>query len=163
MFIIGLIAVIIGAIGSANKAQNAVWRNGLPYCPNCNRQISLKTARPYCRACGYHLTQAPQRAAPPPQPPSPAELLQAEAQRKERENQRREREELDELQRAQRARDAEAARLEKQAIESRKAARREATIKVNGGYTDLQLFGFGAGLVLVPLCIIGLLIYMATH
>jgi hypothetical protein len=39
--IIGMIAVI----DSINKTKYAIWRNGLPYCPRCGMQISLKASR----------------------------------------------------------------------------------------------------------------------
>jgi hypothetical protein len=41
--LVGLVAAIVAAV---NKSQNSVWVNGLPYCPNCRRQISLKSSRP---------------------------------------------------------------------------------------------------------------------
>jgi hypothetical protein len=59
--------------------------------------------------------------------------------------------------------DAETERQTKLAIAAEKAAKRDATIQANGGYSDLQLLGFGAGLILVPLSIVGILIYMVNH
>jgi DNA-directed RNA polymerase subunit M/transcription elongation factor TFIIS len=61
-FVIGVVALIFTIIAAINKSQNAVWKNGVPYCPKCNRQISLKSSRPHCRSCGYNLTQSPPAA-----------------------------------------------------------------------------------------------------
>jgi hypothetical protein len=65
--------------------------------------------------------------------------------------------------REQQERAAQAEQEARQAAAAEKAAKRQATIGANGGYTDLQLITFGAGLILIPLGIVGLLIYMANH
>jgi hypothetical protein len=53
-FVLGLVflavVVIIALISAENNQKYWVIRNGLPFCPNCNRQVSLKAARPFCRA-----------------------------------------------------------------------------------------------------------------
>jgi hypothetical protein len=64
--ILTIVGAILVAIEGMNKAQNADWRNGLPYCPACGRQISLKSSRPYCRSCGHNLVQPVSRSAAPP-------------------------------------------------------------------------------------------------
>jgi hypothetical protein len=38
------------------KTKLVVLRRGLPHCPRCGQQVSLKAARPRCRACGHDLT-----------------------------------------------------------------------------------------------------------
>jgi hypothetical protein len=161
--VISIVALVVAIISAMNKSANADWRNGLPYCPRCHRQISLKSSRPYCRSCGYNLVQSPHRPDPKPVLRSNAVLLAEEAARKQRV---KEQEELAERLRTiqeQQEKEAEAERQSLQALAAEKEAKRQATIKANGGYTDLQLIGFGVGLILVPLGIVGLLFYMANH
>jgi hypothetical protein len=61
--VIGLILTIvisvIYAIAAIRKSDNAVWKGGIPYCPSCGRQISLKFSRSHCRSCGYNLVGPP--------------------------------------------------------------------------------------------------------
>ena len=64
--ILGIIACVIAVIAALNKNQNAVWKNGVAYCPRCGKQISLKTSRSHCRACGYNLVQSPSAPVSPP-------------------------------------------------------------------------------------------------
>jgi hypothetical protein len=80
-----ILALIWGLVEASRKQQNVNWRNGLPYCPRCNRQVSLKMSRPYCRSCGYNLVQPPQRVTPPEltEPPVlPSAQLQRVLERK---------------------------------------------------------------------------------
>jgi hypothetical protein len=101
-FLIGLIFIaivaLISLIAGANNQKWVVVRNGLPYCPNCNRQVSLKAARPCCRACGFDLTKPPasvQAAREKAEKEARAATqLAEEAARKERVKKEREREEL---------------------------------------------------------------------
>src|SRR4051794_19046368 len=46
---VAILCVIAAAVG-ASARWDVVVRNGLPYCPGCNRQVSYR--RDYCRACG---------------------------------------------------------------------------------------------------------------
>ena len=162
--ILSIVAAVIAIIGAMNKSQNTVWRNGLPYCPNCHRQISLKSSRSYCRSCGYNLVQSPQKPAPAtPAVPSNVALLAQEAERKRRVKEQEELAERLRLIREQQERKAEAECQAKQAKAAWKAAKRQAAIKANGGYTDFQLISFGVGVILIPLSIIGLFVYLANH
>ena len=43
--------IIIAAIIGAGTRCEVIVRNGLPYCPNCNRQVTYR--RDHCRACGH--------------------------------------------------------------------------------------------------------------
>lgn len=48
------VVVVVGLIAAALRGPahyDLVIKNGLPYCPRCNRQVSYR--RNYCRACGY--------------------------------------------------------------------------------------------------------------
>lgn len=60
------IAGLILLIYNANTHVSVVMRNGLPHCPACNRQVSLR--RDTCRACGYQIRiygkQAAERKTP---------------------------------------------------------------------------------------------------
>jgi hypothetical protein len=161
--ILAIVGAIITFIAAMNKSQNAVWRNGLPYCPNCRRQISLKSSRPHCRSCGYNLVQSPHRPNPTSGIPSNAALLVQEAERKRRVKEQEELEERLRQVREQHEREAEALRVAADAARRERQAKRQATIEANGGYTDLQLIGFGVCFILVPLSIISLLVYMANH
>ena len=53
-FVIGLIfilvVVLIAVVMGALAHYDVVIKNGLPYCPRCNRQVTYR--RDYCRACG---------------------------------------------------------------------------------------------------------------
>lgn len=60
--VIVVITLVAGAIRSATTAFDVNYKNGVPYCPRCNRQVSYR--RDYCRACGYKLYQPIQREAP---------------------------------------------------------------------------------------------------
>jgi hypothetical protein len=44
-FIIFGFVMLIVAVYLANSRSLIVWRNGLPFCPFCNRQVSLRTPR----------------------------------------------------------------------------------------------------------------------
>jgi hypothetical protein len=57
--VLTVIAGIIAIVASLNKSANANWKNGVPYCPGCNRQISMKASRTHCRSCGYNLVKPP--------------------------------------------------------------------------------------------------------
>jgi rRNA maturation endonuclease Nob1 len=57
-----LVALVVAVIAAINKSQNVNWKNGVPYCPGCNRQVSLKNSQSYCRSCGYNLVQSPNQA-----------------------------------------------------------------------------------------------------
>ncbi len=46
-----VISLIAAAIRGPASYNLIVSKNGLPYCPRCNRQVSYR--RDYCRACGY--------------------------------------------------------------------------------------------------------------
>jgi hypothetical protein len=84
----------------------------------------------------------------------------------ERKRRVKEQEELAErlrLIKEQQEKEAEDERHAKQARAAETEAKRQATIKANGGYTDLQLIAFGVGLTLIPVSIVGLLLYMANH
>jgi hypothetical protein len=50
LFALFAITVLICWAGNALARWNVVVRNGIPYCRNCNRQVSWN--RSYCRACG---------------------------------------------------------------------------------------------------------------
>ncbi|MGO9596527.1 MAG: hypothetical protein ACLP7Q_00735 [Isosphaeraceae bacterium] len=160
LVIIGAIFAIIAAI---NKSQNAVWRNGYPYCPSCGRQISLKYSRPYCRSCGHNLVQTLHRPEQEPVIPGNAELLAKEADRKTRVREQKALEEQLREVREQHEREAEAIRVAAEAARAEREAIRQARINANGGYTDLQLIGFGVGIILIPLSIAGLLVYLANR
>jgi len=41
-------------------------KGGAPYCPRCNRQVSLR--RQYCRSCGYTFVSYQPRTPSPPKP-----------------------------------------------------------------------------------------------
>ena len=43
--LLGIVACVLAVIAALNKNQNAVWKNGVPYCPICGKQISLKSSR----------------------------------------------------------------------------------------------------------------------
>ena len=51
-------AVFMLALSGAFEPNTklVVLRRGLPHCPRCGQQVSLKAARPRCRACGHDLT-----------------------------------------------------------------------------------------------------------
>ncbi len=53
-----VVAVLMLALSGAFKPKTklVVLRRGLPHCPNCGQQVSLKAARSRCRACGHDLT-----------------------------------------------------------------------------------------------------------
>jgi hypothetical protein len=75
--ILGVVACVIALVGALNKSQNAVWKNGVAYCPKCGKQISFKNSRTHCRSCGYNLVQL----QPVPSSPQP-KAHQATARRK---------------------------------------------------------------------------------
>jgi hypothetical protein len=54
-FIIGLVfllvVVLVSVAVGASAKYDVVIRNGLPYCPRCNRQVTYR--RGECRSCGY--------------------------------------------------------------------------------------------------------------
>jgi hypothetical protein len=77
--ILALVAFVFALVAAFNKSQNAVWKNGLPYCPKCGRQISLKTSRTHCRSCGYNLVQS--SAISSPSPPQRPQISSPEAAR----------------------------------------------------------------------------------
>jgi hypothetical protein len=74
-----LVLVVLAFSGAFNpKTKSVVWRGGLPHCPKCGQQVSLRAARPICRACGHDLTApvvVPNRVSPEPRT-SARELLQ---------------------------------------------------------------------------------------
>ena len=45
------IVVVAAALPSTKMTTNVNAKNGLPYCPRCNRQVSYR--RDNCRACGF--------------------------------------------------------------------------------------------------------------
>jgi hypothetical protein len=54
-FVIGLVVILVvflvGILAQASAHYDVLVKNGLPYSPRCNRQVSYR--REYCRACGY--------------------------------------------------------------------------------------------------------------
>jgi hypothetical protein len=54
-FVIGLVVILVvflvGILAQASAHYDVLVKNGLPYCPRCNRPVSYR--REYCRACGY--------------------------------------------------------------------------------------------------------------
>lgn len=105
LVVICVIASIVMLIRESTATYRVVIRNGLPYCPRCNRQVSYR--RDVCRACGYALKVYSQPASPPaPPPPKSAEqlrleALQAEEQRKQRVKQEEDRQVFEEERRLQ--------------------------------------------------------------
>ncbi len=63
-----LVLVVLASSGAFTpKTKLVVWRGGLPHCPKCGQQVSLRAARPICRACGHDLTApviVPNRVSP---------------------------------------------------------------------------------------------------
>jgi hypothetical protein len=61
--VLGVVFIVIVAViaiaAGVQKSKYVVWKGGVPCCPNCGRQISLKLARPNCRACGHNLMSPP--------------------------------------------------------------------------------------------------------
>lgn len=49
-----LLFAVIAALAAEYPKVNVVTKNGLPHCPFCGRQVSLR--RNWCRACGADLT-----------------------------------------------------------------------------------------------------------
>jgi hypothetical protein len=47
ILVVALIAIVMGA----SAHYDVLIKNGLPYCPRCNRQVTYR--RDHCRACGY--------------------------------------------------------------------------------------------------------------
>ncbi len=80
--ILGLLVIVVLFIVFAFRASTArydlIQRNGLPYCPRCNRQVSLR--REFCRACGYRFVTYGSSPSEPPEP-SPAERAQGRSLR----------------------------------------------------------------------------------
>ena len=60
-------------ISPTPKTKLVVWQRA-PHCPKCGQQVSLKAARPRCRACGHNLMAPTPPAVSPtkPVPPKPA-------------------------------------------------------------------------------------------
>jgi hypothetical protein len=52
-----VIAVLASSGAFKPRVKLVVWRDGLPHCPKCGRQVSLKAARPNCRSCGHDLEE----------------------------------------------------------------------------------------------------------
>lgn len=46
-----LVLFLVGILVQASAHYDVLVKNGLPYCPRCNRQVSYR--RENCRACGY--------------------------------------------------------------------------------------------------------------
>ena len=69
-----VLAVLASSGAFKPKTKLVVWRGGLPHCPKCGQQVSLKAARPRCRACGHNLMAPTPPAVSPtkPVPPKPA-------------------------------------------------------------------------------------------
>ncbi|MDE2506161.1 MAG: hypothetical protein KGM43_03010 [Planctomycetota bacterium] len=67
-----ILTLVVVAVERAFLTTNLDWMNGLPYCPLCRRQVSLR--RRYCRACGYEFVSRdnPFRDKLPPTPPHKA-------------------------------------------------------------------------------------------
>jgi hypothetical protein len=61
---------ILSRLREGSARYDLLIRNGLPYCPHCNRQVSYR--RDYCRACGHHFKTYG---------PSPSELASAARER----------------------------------------------------------------------------------
>src|SRR5262245_20334820 len=80
--ILGLIVVmvlfVVFMFRAATARYNLIQRNGLPYCPRCNRQVSLR--REFCRACGYRFVTYGS-SPPESQRPFPAAISQERSQR----------------------------------------------------------------------------------
>jgi hypothetical protein len=83
--ILGLIVIVVVLVIFAFRAATArydlIQRDGLPFCPRCNRQVSLR--REYCRACGYRFVTYGSSPARPPEP-SPGALARVRSQRARR-------------------------------------------------------------------------------
>jgi hypothetical protein len=63
-----IIVSICMVIQEAGMTNHVNLRRGVPYCPRCNRQVSLR--RGYCRSCDYGFRQkAPKRPPEPFMPP----------------------------------------------------------------------------------------------
>lgn len=75
LFIVLLaMAIVVSVRGEAN--YDVLTKNGAPYCPRCNRQVSSR--RDYCRCCGYQfVTYGPS--------PEEARITRADEQRRQRE------------------------------------------------------------------------------
>jgi len=74
----GLVIWIIAAVQGPAQ-YNLHYKGGAPYCPNCNKQVSLR--RDYCRSCGYvFLTHHPQshQATKPLASQGPVDLFEME-------------------------------------------------------------------------------------
>jgi hypothetical protein len=106
---VAIIIGVIAVIGSINKTKYAVWRNGLPYCPRCGIQVSLKASRTHCRSCGHNLTQPPTTLTSAPTSAQQSRIVQvARIRLLEKERQRRARmERLRQLEEDRQKRDAE--------------------------------------------------------
>src|SRR5262249_34033032 len=65
--VLGIVFIVIVAVlaiaAGVQKSKYVVWKGGVPCCPNCGRQISLKLARPSCRPCGHNLMSPPAQPA----------------------------------------------------------------------------------------------------
>ncbi len=51
MAVVFLVVVVALVLRESTAQYHIVRKGSLPYCPRCNRQISMK--RDHCRACGY--------------------------------------------------------------------------------------------------------------
>ena len=74
MVVVAFLLALSGAFKP--KTKLVVWRGGLPHCPKCGQQVSLKAARPRCRACGHDLTAADANRVSPETRAAARELLQ---------------------------------------------------------------------------------------
>ncbi|MDG3002574.1 hypothetical protein [Paludisphaera mucosa] len=127
-------------------SKQFIRKNGVPCCPQCGRQISLKASRPNCRACGASLMTG----RPLLDLTSKSEVADSQArQRTAREEWLRK--QAQETEEARRRRVVEDAFREE--VRLAKAERRKGKIEENGGYSDLQLYGVGALVVLVPVAL----------
>ncbi len=74
--VILVLAVLASSGAFKPKTKLVVWRGGLPHCPKCGQQVSLKAARPRCRACGHDLTAPDANRVSPETRAAASELLQ---------------------------------------------------------------------------------------
>ena len=145
--VIALVGIAIALIiFLLQPTKEFIEKNGIPCCPKCGCQISLKASRPNCRSCGANLMTGKPLLDLSPTPPTPRQVATARHERLVREEQRRQMEIREEEIRVRRA-------VEEAAWEERrqkKLAKRQAKIDANGGFTDLQLYGLGILIAAVP-------------